>query len=213
MLVASRQPTFVELYTPKICTVLQRALPARRFPRRHCRRSDGCDRGAAAVDGDCDRVRGFAGARALHLHRRRISGVRIRRQPLSDRRPGRRLHRAGRRDRRAARRRRTRPGDSAVGPDPARGRLAAARHLRQIHPLSGHGRVHRRHRRHHLLGRARRPVRTDAERQGAWTGRAQARGARRCRRRPSTCRPSRSQPYRSARSSPFGAGGRTGRLI
>ena len=81
---------------------------------------------------------------------RRLPGLAARRQPLSDRRAGRRVHRAGGADGRAPRRRRRDARDDDGGRDPDRRRPAAARHLHQVHSLSGDGRIHGRHRRHHL---------------------------------------------------------------
>ncbi len=79
----------------------------------------------------------------------------------------------------ASRRRRAAAGDDDVRRLPARHRLSQARHLHQIHPLSGDGRLHRRHRRHHLLRPDRRTVRAEACRQGARAAGAEADGARR----------------------------------
>jgi SulP family sulfate permease len=86
------------------------------------------------------------------------------------------LHRAGRRDRGAARRRRPRPRDHARRADASRDRPPPPRDLHQVHPLPGHGRVHRRDCGDHLRqpgeGAARpRP------RQGAGAARAEARSA------------------------------------
>ena len=84
-------------------------------------------------------------------------------------------------------------GDDDVGRIPCCRRLSEARHLHQVHPLSGDGRLHRRHRGHHLRQPAQRTVRPDAAGQGA--GRAD-RQADRARRKPparSTRRPSASR--------------------
>jgi hypothetical protein len=51
------------------------------------------------------------------------------------------------------------------GRDPDCGRPAAARHLHQVHSLSGHGWIHGRHRRHHLRKPAQGFVRHHAYRQ------------------------------------------------
>ena len=84
----------------------------------------------------------------------------------------------------AATRRPPRRGRAAAGDDDVRrrssgDRLSQARHLHQVHPLSGDRRLHRGHRRHHLRQPAQGPVRPDACRQGARRPAAEAAGARR----------------------------------
>ena len=168
MTAAVRQPTFVELFTPKLVTVLREGYRFADLKADARRRPDRRDRRAAAVDGDRHRLRRDAGPRALHRDRRRLHRLGARRQPLPDRRPGRRLHRAGGRDRRSSTAstaccsRRCCPGVIllAIG-------LPAARHLHQVHSLSGDGRLHRRHRRHHLRQPAQGAARPDAGRRGA----------------------------------------------
>ena len=54
------------------------------------------------------------------------------------------------------------------------GGLSAARHLHQVHSLSGDGRLHRRHRGHHLREPDPRSVRPHARRRGARRDHAQA---------------------------------------
>ena len=61
-----------------------------------------------------------------------------------------------------------------AGADPDRGRLSAARHLHQVHPLPGDGRLHRRHRRHHLRQPAQGTARP-RHRAGAGSAAAEAR--------------------------------------
>ena len=102
-----------------------------------------------------------------HCHHRRSRHFGTGWQPVSDRRSRRGLHRAGGGDCRAARCRGADPGHVPVGPHPAGNRVCAARHLHQIHPLSGHRRVHRRHRGHHLRQPDQGAVGPDARGQGA----------------------------------------------
>ena len=90
-----------------------------------------------------------------------------RRQPVPDRRTRRRLHRAGGADGRAPRRRWRHPCHHDGRRVPDRRRAAAARHLHQIHSLSGDRGVYRRHRRHHLREPAQGSPRHLAGRQGA----------------------------------------------
>jgi len=51
-----KQPTFAELFAPKLITVAARRLWLCGFSRRRDLRPDGGDRCAAPVDGDCHRV-------------------------------------------------------------------------------------------------------------------------------------------------------------
>ncbi len=66
------------------------------------RRADGRDRRVAALDGDRHRLGRVARARPLHVDRRRLSRLGVGRQPLSNRRSGRRIHRSGQRHRGSA---------------------------------------------------------------------------------------------------------------
>ena len=98
-------------------------------------------------------------------------------------------------DRRAPRRRRRDPRHPDGRHVPDRRGLAAARHLHQVHSLSGDGRLHRRHRRHHLRQPAQGSPRHHAGREGA--GRIRAETRRRWR---AACTPSISPPSRSRSS-------------
>ena len=96
--------------------------------------------------------------------------------------------------------------------DPDGGGFAAARHLHQVHSLSGDGRLHRRHRRHHLRQPAQGSARPDPRRQGA--GRLSCRRSWPSRRRSTRSIPPRSR-LRVADDRPYrrrcAAAGRTGR--
>ena len=177
------RPTFAELFTPKLVTVLREGYRLRGFSRRRDRRPDGGDRGAAAVDGDCDRVGRHAGSRAHYRRDRRLHRLAAGRQPVSDRRTGRRLHRAGGADRRTPWHRRRDPRHPDGRRDSDCRRLPQARHLHQIHSLSGDGGIHRRHRRHHLRhpdqGSARHYADERAGRTGSETAGARGRAAHR----------------------------------
>ena len=113
------QPTFAELFTPKLVTVLREGYSFRSF------RADvmaGLTVAivalplsmAIAIASGVSPERGL-----LHRDRRRLHRLGARRQPLPDRRPGGRLHRAGGGDRGAARRRRPAPRDADGRRDPA----------------------------------------------------------------------------------------------
>ena len=188
-----RQPTFAELFTPKLVTVLREGYGLARLARRRDRRADRRDRRAAAVDGDRHRLRRRARARASTRPSSAAS--------------------SSRRSAAAASRSAARPAPSSCwsprpsarhgvdglilatmmsGRHPARRRLPAARHLHQVHPLSGDGRLHRRHRRHHLRQPDQGTARPDARRHGArarcspklaalWRGAADASTPRRSR--------------------------------
>ena len=137
----------------------------------------GGDRGAAAVDGDRHRLRRIAGPRPLHGHRRRLPRLGARRQPLPDRRAGRRLHRAGGGDGRPARRRRAAARHAHGRRGAGRHRLSADRHLYQADPVSRHRRLHGRHRGHHLREPAQGTPRHHAAGQGAGRAHPETRGA------------------------------------
>ena len=110
-----------------------------RFSRRCDLRPDGCDRRAAVVDGDRDRVGRDAGSRTIYRRGRRLHRLAARRQPVSDRRTRRCVHRAGGADRRTPRRRRRDPRHrDGRGFSDCRG-LSAAWHLYQVYSLSGDG--------------------------------------------------------------------------
>ena len=116
-------------------------LPCRRGRRPHRR-----DRRPAAGDGDRDCLRNRAGARALYGHHRRLPDLRARRQPASDRRPDRSLHRGGLRGDRPARLRGAGGRHPDRRADPDRRRIHAAGDLHQIHPLPRGDGLHGRHR-------------------------------------------------------------------
>ncbi len=118
-----------------------------------------------------------AGARAVHRHRRRLPDLGTGRQPLPGGRSRGRLHRAGGCDGRPARGRGHAARDADGRGLPGGGRCAAARHLREVHPLSGDGGLHSRHRRHHPRQPAQGSVRPHPRRQGAGRVRRQARSA------------------------------------
>ena len=150
------RPTALELFTPKLVTVSARRLRPRRFARRRARRADRRHRRPAAVDGHRHRLR----------RRRRSAGS----TPPSSAASWCRCSAAA-----GCRSAGRRPPSSCwsprssqrhgydglvlatlmAGADHDRDRLPAARHLHQIHPLSGDGRLHRRHR-----GRSSSPARS-----------------------------------------------------
>ena len=133
--------------------------------------------------------------------RRRLHRLGARRQPLSDRRAGRRFHRARRGDGAGARPRRLAARDDDVGLDPCRDRLLEARHVHQVHPVSRDGRLHGRHRRDHSGEPAQGSARARARGARARRAAREAAGAlpRICRR--STARRSRCRSRRSPSSS------------
>ena len=146
-----RQPTFAELFTPKLVTVLREGYGAAQFKAdaiagltvaivalplsmaiaiasgvvagpRACSRRSSAASSSRLLGGSRFQIGGPAGAFIV------LVAATVAR----------------------ARRRRADPRHHDVGRLPDRGRLPAARHLHQVHPLSGDGRLHRRHRRHHL---------------------------------------------------------------
>ena len=146
-------PTFVELFTPKLVTVFREGYGFANF------RADlmaGLTVAIVALPLSMAIAIGShatPGAGSLHIDRRRLRGVALERQPLPDRRTRRRFHCAGGGDRTAARHGWPDPGDDPFGDHADGDRLSAARHLHQVHTLSGDGRFHRRHRSDHLLKR------------------------------------------------------------
>jgi len=150
MLRRIHQPTFAELYAPKVITVLREGYGLADFRADAIAGLTGRHRCVAVVDGDCD-ASGVTPDRGLYtavvggFHR-----VAAGRQPVSDRRARWRVHRAGGVDRRTPwrRRRDSRHRDGRGILDC--GGSAAAWHLHQIHSLSGDGGIYRRYRRHHL---------------------------------------------------------------
>ena len=68
----ARQPTFAELFTPKLVTVLREGYGFADLRADADRRADGRHRRAAAVDGDRHRLGRDAGPRALHRDHRRL---------------------------------------------------------------------------------------------------------------------------------------------
>ena len=106
--------------------------------------------------------------------------------------------------------RRLSPRDDDRGRRASRPRLPAAWDLHQVHPASGHRRVHGRHRRHHPGEPAARPLRPRACRQGAGRLPAEARQLCGAPRRPSTRPPPRSPQARSEPSCSRAATARPG---
>ena len=109
------------------------------------------------------------GPRTLHRGDRRLHRLVAGRQPVSDRRARRRIHRAGGVDRRTPGRRRRDPRHRDGRRVAGCRRLSSARHLYQIHSLSGDGGIYRRYRRHHL----RQPAQGSARHHAAARSRAQ----------------------------------------
>ena len=140
-------------FHPEAHDGVSRGLQLRELTRGLDGRTDRCDRRAAAVDGDRHRLARHAGAGPLHVDRRRLRCVGAERQPFPDRRTRGRLHRTCGGDCAAARHGWPDPGDDPVGDHADGHRLSAARHLHQVHPLSGYGRLHRQYRGDDLLKR------------------------------------------------------------
>ena len=173
------RPTFSELFTPKLVTVLREGYGLKQL---HADAIAGLTVAIVALPlsmAIAIASRRIAGSRPLHRDRRRLPRFGSRRQPLPDRRTGGRLHRAGGVHRSAPRRRRADPRHDDVGRLSAGDRLSQARHLHQIHPLSRDGRLYGGHRGHHLRQPAQRALRPVARRQGAGRADPEAQGARR----------------------------------
>ncbi len=143
------RPTFAELYVSKLVTVLREGYGIADF------RADVASGLTVAIVAlplsmaIRHRLRRNARPWSLYGRHRRLHRVAARRQPVSDRRARRCVHRAGGIDRRASWCRGCDPCDRHGRGVPDRGRPVAARHLHQVHPLSGDGRIHLGHRGHH----------------------------------------------------------------
>ena len=205
------RPSFAELFTPKLITVLRRGYG---LPQLQADVIAGLTVAIVALPLSMAIAIASGAPPERGLYTAIVGGLPdlgLGRQPLSGRRPGRRLHRPGGGQHRAARVRRVSPRDHAGRVHPHRHRLSAPRLLHPIHPASGDHRFHGRDRRHHHGEPAPRPLRHDASGTRAVGARAQA------------CRPygapfppsipprSRWRSGRSRRSSLFGVCGRPGR--
>src|ERR1700730_1017226 len=146
----THQPTFAELYSPKLVTVLREGYGLADF------RADlisGLTVAIVALPLSMAIAIAAGGTpdRALYGRGGRLHRFALGRQPVPDRRTRRRLHRAGVLDRRTPRARRRHPRHPDGRGVSDRGGTASPRYLYQIHSVSGDGRIHRRDRRHHLF--------------------------------------------------------------
>ncbi len=168
------RPTFTELFTPKLVTLLREGYGWADF------RADalaGLTVAIVALPLSMAIAIGSGLSPDKGLYTAVVGGFLVsstRRQPVSDRWTCRRLHRPHRQHRRTARLRWPRAGDPSGRVDDDVHRPHAPRHVYQIHSVSRHRRLHGRHSRHHLRQPGERASGL-GHRQGACSSAAEAR--------------------------------------
>ena len=137
-------------YRPKLVTVLSGGLRSRQLSKGYAGGADGCDCRSPALDGDRRRLGRVARAGIIRRRHRRLFSIGAGRQPLSDRRSRRRVHRPRRGHRGEIRPRRTVADGFHLRLHADADRPFEARLADPLYSPCGDRRLHLRHRGHDL---------------------------------------------------------------